>query len=118
MPKTFPLFPMCSIARLYARVSQCLRQATPSLTAAACEVVVSFVTANITEEEGVLTKVLRLLTDCVPELQQKRFPAYSEQAATLVQLAILNALAELHVAAQSGSVQASLVALLDPYVLP
>src|SRR3990167_1666745 len=61
----------------------------PLLTAAASDVVVSFIKNTITADTIALKKVIKLLTDYVDLVGDLEYPAFSEKASTMVQLKIL-----------------------------
>ena len=64
----------------------------PLLTAAASDVVVSFIKNTITADTIALKKVIKLLTDYVDLVGDLEYPAFSEKASTMVQLKILGSI--------------------------
>jgi hypothetical protein len=83
-----------------AQIASALRSALnaespPLVTASACSVLVSYVTSPIMRDPKIVVKILNLLIGFIPRLQSLEFAGYSESAATVVQLSILAALADL-----------------------
>lgn len=72
------------------------KDCSPLLTAAAADVVVSFVTKNVSADVSALQKVTRLLTGFIEDVQTIEYPAFSEKASTMVQLKVLGAIAQLY----------------------
>ena len=104
-----------------AQVAAALRPAfatdsPPNLTAAACEVVVSFICKTITGEISALRKVMTLLTNSISQIRDLHYPSYSEKASTMVQLSILSALARLHISTLRGEVDKGLFDLIKPFL--
>eukprot|EP01113_Clastostelium_recurvatum_P033815 TRINITY_DN4514_c0_g1_i5.p1 TRINITY_DN4514_c0_g1~~TRINITY_DN4514_c0_g1_i5.p1 ORF type:complete len:1605 (-),score=389.94 TRINITY_DN4514_c0_g1_i5:24-4304(-) len=87
-----------------AQITSALRpafapDAQPQLTAVACEVLVTYVDNSfMVHTPTVLQKIMALLISPLANLRQMSYPSYSEKMVTLVQLALLGALARLYAA--------------------
>eukprot|EP01114_Cavostelium_apophysatum_P010616 TRINITY_DN2455_c0_g1_i2.p1 TRINITY_DN2455_c0_g1~~TRINITY_DN2455_c0_g1_i2.p1 ORF type:complete len:1928 (-),score=479.76 TRINITY_DN2455_c0_g1_i2:118-5901(-) len=90
-----------------AQIASALRpaftpEAPPTTAAAACSVLVSYISSNIMRDIKEILRVLNLLLAPLEKLKDITYPAYSEKATTMVQLAVLSAIAQLYITSKSG----------------
>ena len=96
--------------------------APPAATAAASEVLVGFVTAGVCSDAGVVKRLLSLITQRIDNITSLSYQMYSERAATMVQLALISALAHLHLLGSNrlghaqADVRATLTQILEPFM--
>jgi len=93
----------------------------PSVVVSACEVVVLYLCNNKITSSSVVRRLITLLTQHLDALHAIKYPIYSEEAATRVQLSIVTALATLYTLEETplvDKVKPFLEPHLDEYLLP